>query len=39
MTNQNAAPPILPDHVEETISSIKRLHAEHHGERLLSNAP
>lgn len=31
MTNQNAAPPTLPDHVEETISSIKRLHAEHHG--------
>jgi uncharacterized membrane protein len=31
MTEENAAPPVLPDHVEETIRSIKRLHAEHHG--------
>jgi uncharacterized membrane protein len=30
MTKANEAPPILPDHVEETIRSIKRLHAEHH---------
>ena len=30
MTEANA-PPLLPDHVEETIRSIARLHAEHHG--------
>jgi len=26
----NAQPPILPAHLEETIGSITRLHAEHH---------
>jgi uncharacterized membrane protein len=29
MADPNAAPPILPDHIAETIRSIDRLHAEH----------
>lgn len=30
MADTNAPPPILPAHLEETIGSITRLHAEHH---------
>jgi uncharacterized membrane protein len=29
MTEVSAAPPVLPEHIEETVRSIKRLHAEH----------
>jgi len=31
MTETTPLPPIVPDHVEETIQAIARLHAEHHG--------
>ena len=30
MADTNAALPLLPAHIEETIRSIARLHAEHH---------
>jgi uncharacterized membrane protein len=30
MADTNLPPPILPTHIEETIRSIARLHAEHH---------
>jgi uncharacterized membrane protein len=30
VADTNAPPPILPAHLEETIASITRLHAEHH---------
>jgi uncharacterized membrane protein len=31
MVEMNDAPPIFPNHIEEMIRSIRRLHAEHHG--------
>jgi len=30
MADTNVPPPLLPAHIEETIRSIARLHAEHH---------
>ena len=30
MSDTNVPPPLLPAHIEETIRSIARLHAEHH---------
>ena len=30
MADTNVPPPILPDHIEETIRSIAQLRAEHH---------
>jgi uncharacterized membrane protein len=31
MAEMNDTPPIFPSHIEEAIRSIRRLHAEHHG--------
>ena len=30
MADQNVPPPILPDHIEETIRSIAQFHTDHH---------
>ena len=35
-SHDNARPPILPAHIEDTVQAIARLHAEHHGQATAS---
>ena len=34
--SEDARPPILPAHIEDTVQAIARLHAEHHGQATTS---